>query len=69
MSKYYDHDYLQNFSFLFFMSLLTAPVKGLRTIKIVKEIKFEEVWSKIEAKKFSQKQLLTRYLRQTLVFM
>ena len=51
------------------MSLLTAPVKGLRTIKIVKEIKFEEVWSKIEAKKFSQKQLLTRYLRQTLVFM
>ena len=44
-------------------------VKNLRVTKIVKEIKFAEVWGKLEAEKCFQKQLFTKYLRLTLAFM
>ena len=44
-------------------------VKGIRVKKIVKEIVFEEVWGKLEARNCSQGQSLTRDLRQTVVFM
>ena len=38
-------------------------VKGLRVIKIIKEIKFEGVWGKFEAKNCFQRQPFTKYLR------
>ena len=44
-------------------------VKSLIVTKIVREIKFEEVWGELEAKKCFQKQSFTKYLRLTLVFM
>ena len=44
-------------------------VKGIRVKKIVKEIVFEEVWGKLEARNCSQGQSLTRDLRQIVVFM
>ena len=44
-------------------------VKGLRVIKIVMQIKFERVWGELAAKLCFQRQLLKKYLRQTLVFM
>ena len=44
-------------------------LKGLKIFKIVKEIKFEEVWDKLKAKNYLQRQLWTKYLRKTLVFM
>ena len=43
-------------------------VKGLRVTKIVYQIKFEVVWSELEAKNCFQRQSFTEYLRQTLVF-
>ena len=42
-------------------------MKGLRFPKIVKEIKFEGVWGKLEAKKCFQRQPFTKYLGLTLV--
>ena len=44
-------------------------VKCLRVIKIVKGIKFADVWAMLEAKKCLQKQSFIKYLRPTLVFM
>ena len=44
-------------------------MKGLTVTKIVKEIKFEGVWDKLEVKNFSQRQPFRNYLRQTPVFM
>ena len=44
-------------------------VKSLRVTKIVKEIKFEGVWGKLEAKDYFQRQSFTKYLRVTLVVM
>ena len=44
-------------------------MKGLRVTKIVKEIKFEGVWDELEAKNCSQRQLFTKYVKLTLVFM
>ena len=44
-------------------------VKSLIVTKIVREIKFQEVWGELEAKKCFQKQSFTKYLRLTLVFM
>ena len=35
-------------------------------MKIVKQIKFERVWDELEAKNCFQRQLFTKYLRQTL---
>ena len=43
-------------------------VKGLRVMKIVKEIKFEGFWGELESKKGFQRQLVTKYLRLHLVF-
>ena len=43
-------------------------MKDLRVIKIVKEIKFEEVWDKLESKTGFQRQSVTKYLRLILVF-
>ena len=43
-------------------------VKGLRVMKIVKEIKFEGFWDELESKKDFQRQLVTKYLRLHLVF-
>ena len=48
---------------------LKVFVKGLRVIKIVKELNFEGVWGDLEAKKCFQKKPFTKYLIQTLVFM
>ena len=42
-------------------------MKGLRVIKIVKEIKLEEVWGELEAKKCFQRQPLTKYLTLTVI--
>ena len=42
-------------------------MKSLRGTKIVKEIKFEEVWGELETKKNIQRQSFTKYLRLTLV--
>ena len=36
---------------------------------MVKDIKFEEVWIELEAKKCFQRQPFTKYLRQTVVSM
>ena len=44
-------------------------MKDLIVTKIKKEITFEGVWGKLEAKKSLQKQSITKYLRETLVFM
>ena len=44
-------------------------MKALRVTKIVKEVKFEGTWDKLESKKGFQRQSFTRYLRLTLVFM
>ena len=44
-------------------------VKGLRVAKIVKQIKFEEVWGELVAGICFQRQSIKGYLRQTLVFM
>ena len=43
-------------------------MKGLRVTKIVKEIKFERIWDEPGAKKYSQRQSLTKYWRLTLGF-
>ena len=42
-------------------------MKGLRVNKIVTEIKFEDVWGELEAKKYFKRQPFTKYLRLTLV--
>ena len=44
-------------------------MQGLRVAKIVKEIKFEEVWGELESKTSFQRQSFTKYLRLALVFM
>ena len=44
-------------------------MEGLRVTKIIKKIKFEGVWGKLEAKKCFQRQPFTKYLRLTLVSM
>ena len=44
-------------------------MQGLRVTKIVKEIKFEEVWGKLDTKTSFQIQLSTNYLILTLDFM
>ena len=44
-------------------------MKGLTVTKIVKEIKFEGVWGKLESKKGFQRQSVLKYLRLTLGFM
>ena len=43
-------------------------MKELRLTKIVKEIKFEGVWGKLESKIGFQRQSVSKYLRLTLVF-
>ena len=42
-------------------------MKGLRVTKIVKEIKFEEVWSKLKSRTCFQRQSVTKYSRLNLV--
>ena len=44
-------------------------MQGLQITKIVKEIKFEELWGKLDTKTSFQRQLFTKYLRLTLGFM
>ena len=44
-------------------------VKGNKVKKIVKENKFKAVLRQLEARNCLQKQSLTKYLRQALVFM
>ena len=44
-------------------------MEGFRVTKIVKEIKFEEVWGDLEAKNCFQIQSFTKYSRLTPVFM
>ena len=51
------------------LSLGWNYVKGLKVIKIFKEINFEGIWCELEAKNCFQRQSLTKYLREPLVFM
>ena len=44
-------------------------MKGLKVTKIFKEIRFDGVWGKLEAKKCFQRQSFTKYLRLAIVFM
>ena len=44
-----------------------TSVKGLRVTKIVKQIKFEGTWGKLEAQYCFQRQPWPKYMRQTLV--
>ena len=44
-------------------------VKGIKVKKIVKDNKFKGVLGQLEARNCLQKQSLTKYLRQALVFM
>ena len=44
-------------------------VKGIKVKKIVKDNKFKGVLGQLEARNYLQKQSLTKYLRQALVFM
>ena len=44
-------------------------VKNLRVSQNFKQIKFDRVWGKLEAKNCFQRQSFTRHLRQTLVLM
>ena len=43
-------------------------MKGLKVTKIVKEIKFEGVWGKLEPTTGFQRHSITKYLRLTVVF-
>ena len=43
-------------------------MKGLRVIKTVEKIKFEEVWGELESRKRFQRQSFIKYSRLTLVF-
>ena len=43
-------------------------MKYLRVAKMIKEIKFEGVWGKLEARKGFQSQSFTKYLGLTKVF-
>ena len=43
--------------------------KPIRVTKIVKRIKSEEVWEKLEEENYLNRQPFTKYFRQTLVFM
>ena len=43
--------------------------KAIRVTKIVKRIKSEEVWEKLEEENYLNRQPFTKYFRQTLVFM
>ena len=47
--------------------LVYNSVKDLRATKIVKQIKFERTWGKLEAKNCFLRQPRTKYLRKTLV--
>ena len=44
-------------------------MKGLRVMRIVKEIKFERLWGELKSEKAFQTQSATGDLRLTLVFM
>ena len=44
-------------------------MKSLKVIKIVKEIKFKEVWANLKSKYCFQRSQFIKYLRLTLVFM
>ena len=44
-------------------------MEDLRVTKIVKEIKFEWMWVKLEAKTNFRRQTFTKYLRLPLVFL
>ena len=50
-------------------NLKSNCVEDLTVTKIVKEIKFEKVWDKLELKIGFQRQSVKKYLRLTLVFM
>ena len=43
-------------------------MKGLRVTNIIREIKFEGGWGRLEAKDCFQRQPYKKYLRQTLAF-
>ena len=69
----YLHWHLQLFKTVIFCDLIALIlgyicVKGLRVTKIVKEIKFEVVSGKLEAKKYLQRKSFTKYLKMSLVF-
>ena len=61
-------------AFALFWNLI-APTLGHKSVesprltKIVKGIKFEEVWDELRSIKIFQRQSVTKYLRLTLVFM
>ena len=49
------------------ISAIRSHVKGLRVTNIVKKIKFEGAWDKLEAKYCFQRQTWPKYMRPTLV--
>ena len=68
-SSYGVRQILALFFILVALILVWNCVKGLKVTKIVKQIKFEGVWGKLEAKNCLQRQPFTKYLRKTLIFM
>ena len=68
-NSYQVRQILAVFCILVALILVWNCVKGLRVTKIVKQIKFEGVWGKLEARSCLQRQPFTKYSRQTIVFM
>ena len=67
-SSYQVRQILALFCMLVALILDWNWIKGFRVTKIIKQVKFGGVWGKLEAKKCSQRQPFTKYLRETLVF-
>ena len=68
-SSYGVRQILVLFFILVALILVWNYVKGLKVTKIIKQIKFEGVLGKLEAKNCLHRQPFTKYLRQTLIFM
>ena len=67
-SNYWVRQFLALFCILVALILGWNFAKSLRVTKIVKQIKFEGVCDRSEAKNCLKKQPFTKYLRQTLLF-
>ena len=50
-------------------SFFFSSAKGLRVTKIVKKMKFEGVWPKLQEKNCLQRRSITKYIRLTSGFM
>ena len=68
-SSYQVREDFALFCNLIALSLGYNSVKSLGVTKIVKEIKFEGVWDKLESKNGFKRESFAKYLRLALVFM